>query len=392
MEGAWNRHVIDDISKGADGVRLADIDENGHMDMVTGWEEGGITRLYLHPGPGKVRAPWPAVTVGMTPSVEDAVFVDLDKDGSMDVVTCCEGNTKTMFVHWGPADRRQWLNSFAWRQQPLGRIEGKMAYMYCLPMQVDGQRGTDLVVGAKGQGAQIGWLESPEDPRDVDQYQWHPVCPAGWIMSLITTDMDGDGDEDIVTTDRKGHLRGCRWLDNPGRGPSQSQPWKNHFIGGQDWEVMFMRLADLDWDGFSDAVVAARTPDKQRILWFRRLDKTGLRWTEQEIIFPTGTGNAKAPAVGDIDRDGRMDVVFSCEGADGVRRGVMWLSYEKEPAENEWTAHDISGSEGIKFDRLELLDLDDDGDLDVLTCEESEPDSQGKRKGLGVFWYENPLQ
>ena len=44
----------------------------------------------------------------------------------------------------------------------------------------------------------------------------------------------------------------------------------------------------------------------------------------------------------------------------------------------------MSGPEGVKFDRIELLDLDADGDLDIITCEESHQ--------LGVFWYENPLK
>ncbi|MBN1816638.1 MAG: VCBS repeat-containing protein [Sedimentisphaerales bacterium] len=387
----WKRHTIDDASRGADGVRVADINGDGRLDVVTGWEEGGITRIYLYPGPEKVRDRWPAVTVGLTPSVEDAVFVDLDQDGALDVVTCCEGDTKSVFVHWGPVEGRRLLDSTAWRQEPLGKVQGSMQFMFCLPMQVDGQRGIDLVIGAKGQGAQIGWMKSPENPRKTENFSWHSICQAGWIMSLIAADMDGDGDEDIVTTDRKGDLRGCRWLENPGPGPSQSQPWKNHCIGGQDWEVMFMRLADLDGDGYTDAVVAARTANTQRILWFRRLDKTGLRWTLQEVVLPSHAGNAKAPAVGDIDGDGKMDVVFSCEGAEDDHRGVLWMSYKDKPTETQWTAHDISGPEGIKFDRMELLDLDGDGDLDVLACEESEPDSNGKRKGLGVFWYENPL-
>ncbi len=46
--------------------------------------------------------------------------------------------------------------------------------------------------------------------------------------------------------------------------------------------------------------------------------------------------------------------------------------------------HPISGPQGIKFDLVKLLDLDGDGDLDVLTCEE--------RDNLGVIWYENPLR
>ena len=42
----------------------------------------------------------------------------------------------------------------------------------------------------------------------------------------------------------------------------------------------------------------------------------------------------------------------------------------------------ISDAEGVKYDRIELLDLDRDGDLDMITCEE--------RAGLGVVWFENP--
>ena len=60
-----------------------------------------------------------------------------------------------------------------------------------------------------------------------------------------------------------------------------------------------------------------------------------------------------------------------------------WLS--PPPAnETDWQPHDIAGPEGIKYDRLELLDLDGDGDLDIITCEE--------RTNLGVIWYENPTR
>ncbi len=37
-------------------------------------------------------------------------------------------------------------------------------------------------------------------------------------MSILFRDMDGDGDSDVVITDRQGTLRGARWLENPGDG------------------------------------------------------------------------------------------------------------------------------------------------------------------------------
>ncbi len=60
------------------------------------------------------------------------------------------------------------------------------------------------------------------------------------------------------------------------------------------------------------------------------------------------------------------------------------MEYETSPTEQHWAAHDISGAAGSKFDLIELIDLDADGDLDVVACEEV--------ANLGVFWYENPLR
>ncbi len=60
------------------------------MDIATGWEEAGITKVYLHPGKERAKDVWPSVVVGKTPSVEGALFIDLDGDGDLDVLTCEE--------------------------------------------------------------------------------------------------------------------------------------------------------------------------------------------------------------------------------------------------------------------------------------------------------------
>jgi hypothetical protein len=70
----------------------------------------------------------------------------------------------------------------------------------------------DLVLASKGGNATIGWLQAPAQARDLDSWRWHPLYQAGWIMSLIAADIDGDGDSDVLASDRKGKSRGCFWL------------------------------------------------------------------------------------------------------------------------------------------------------------------------------------
>jgi hypothetical protein len=95
----WPRHVIDDSFRGADGDRLCDFDRDGFFDVVTGWEESGVVRLYRNPGPTKEAKPWPAVTIGKAGSPEDAVQFDIDGDGKLEVISCHEGKTQRVYVH-----------------------------------------------------------------------------------------------------------------------------------------------------------------------------------------------------------------------------------------------------------------------------------------------------
>jgi hypothetical protein len=376
---AWVRHTIDNSSRGADGVRLADVNADRLPDIITGWEQGGLVRVYQNPGTKAARRPWPAVTIGKVAAPEDAVLADLDGDGRLDAVSCCEGRTNTMFLHWAP-QRGEYLQSAAWQTEPLPASQGATSWMFCLPQQVDGRHGLDLVAGSKAKDACIGWFQAPADPRNAAAWTWHKLYQAGWIMSLVAADLDGDGDQDILATDRKGPDRGCLWLENPGPAAAAGA-WKQHRIGGGQREVMFLDYADLDRDGLLDVLVATRDGG---VLWHRRPSRDASQWETTEIRMPENTGTGKAVRAGDLDLDGRLDLVVSCENAQGAKSGCFWISSGGSPAEPDWTAHEISGPEGVKYDLLELLDLDGDGDLDVLTCEEA--------ANLGVFWYENPTR
>lgn len=400
-EGPWERHTLGggvEAMVGADGARLGDINGDGLMDVVTGFEGSSETWLFLNPGPGsEVRELWPSVSIGHTPEVEDAFFVDVDGDGRLDVVSSDEsGGSKNpkgeIRVHFAPSEG-DLLDAENWTVQPIPAASHVTEWMYSTAMQIDDEHGPDLVVAGKnhnqGDGtptSEIGWLRAPADPRnDPDGWAYYKLDDLGWTMSVINSDMDGDGDLDILLTDRKGANSGVRWLENPGPDASEqalTSPWQAHVISTGIAPALVV-VADLDGDQLEDVIVP--TLD-DRLLWYERLDSAGDEWTAHEIDWPGTFGQGKAVATADVNGDDRMDLILSSKSMRTEQPGVVWLEQPDDPRNAQWTRHDLSGPDSYgKYDLVQMIDLDGDGDLDVITTEESRDGY-----GFGVVWFENP--
>lgn len=202
----WKRHIIDNSARGADGVRLADVNGDGRPDITTGWEQGGTVRAYLNPGPSKSKEKWPGVTVGEAPNVEDAVFADLDGDGAVDVVSSCEGETRTHFVHWAPSRKIE---------LPAGSAQFKAVGAG----DVDGDGKVDLVVSfvrAKNKPGLI-WLSHDGSPF-TGRWSAHQLSGIDGVKHDVVAlaDLDGDGDLDAITTEEVTNL-GVIWYENPSK-------------------------------------------------------------------------------------------------------------------------------------------------------------------------------
>ena len=121
----WPLRIIDNTSEGADGVKFNDVNGDGLPDIATGWEEGGIVRAYLHPGPNAnkevVKEPWPFEHVGAAPDVEDAILIDLNNDQQFEVVASCEGKTQQVRL-FHKTDQ-------VWSHQDFPQLAGKNGCM-----------------------------------------------------------------------------------------------------------------------------------------------------------------------------------------------------------------------------------------------------------------------
>lgn len=365
----WTRHTIDQTLQGADGVRLGDFNGDQLPDIVSGWEESGVVRLYLHPGHARSKKPWPAVTVGKGKSPEDAVPLDIDGDGLLEVVSCHEGKLKRVFVHRFKAklnDDKHLLRSTNWESKPLEILDGQQ-WMFAAPIKLNGGRSA-MVLGSKNKGATLTLLKQDKPGQPIEEWTVKKIRQAGWVMSIQVIDMDADGDSDIVFSDRKGVHRGIGWLEQPDQNKLDkrkvdNQTWQEHSIGGKDNAILFIEAAP--------SRVLASTRNS---VWIEYKKTFGDNWVSASMSNPKDVVNGKAI------RSFKNGAIVLTANTAAARPSPTLPGIWLKPSGQQWQV--IDRTTQTKFDRIELIDIDGDGDLDILTCEE--------RRQLGVVWYENP--
>jgi len=98
---------------------------------------------------------------------------------------------------------------------------------------------------------------------------------------------------------------------------------------------------------------------------------------EHSVVDPEGAGRI---AIGDVDGDGKKDLVLHTwstnRGVDSDG-SVSWYRYP------DWARFIIKDQDHVFGDGIELVDLDSDGDLDVVTA-------KGNDNSAQVWWFRNP--
>lgn len=177
------------------------------------------------------------------------------------------------------------------------------------------------------------------------------------VHDVVVADLDGDGRPDVLTMSDKNNLRWYGIPDDP------ATPWARHDIGPSVHAGI--AVGDIDRDGDLDVV--------RSNVWFENADGKGLAWKEHANI-PFGVlkdpyPGATRAAVLDIDRDGDADVVMTTNEIRNPQ--IAWLE-NADGKGGAWRRHDLEAGDGAArgaYHSLAVADFDGDGDPDVFTCE-----------------------
>ena len=188
---------------------------------------------------------------------------------------------------------------------------------------------------------------------------------ADGALSVFTSDVDGDGDMDVLSASH--HDDKIAWYDNDGGSPPA---FTERVISTVANSAASVFAADVNGDGDTDVLSASWRDDK--IAWYENDGSPPPVFTER--VISTNAGYAFSVFAADVDGDGDMDVL----SASVLDNKIAW--YENDGGLLPVFTERVISTNAAKARAVFAADVDGDGDMDVLSA------SNGDDK---IAWYEN---
>ena len=228
---------------------------------------------------------------------------------------------------------------------------------------IDGDGDMDAL-SASQDDDKIAWYENTDGQGNFGSQQII-TTNANYAGSVYATDLDGDGDMDVLSASLNDNK--IAWYENTdGQGNFGSQQIITTNANG----AFSVYTTDIDGDGDMDVLSASFYDDK--IAWYENTDGQGSFGSQQ--IITANVDGARPVYATDIDGDGDMDVLSASYYDDEI----AW--YENTDGQGSFGSQQIITTNAVGAISVYAADIDGDGDMDVLSA--SFDDNK-------IAWYEN---
>ncbi|MHC4353398.1 MAG: FG-GAP repeat domain-containing protein [Planctomycetota bacterium] len=335
----WRRHAIADLPDRAMFIQAADVDGDGHRDLIAGgwwWKN-----------PGDPGESWKQATIG-EPLRNMAIVYDFDVDGDPDILgTEGVGAAKNIDFVWAENNGK---GRFKIRKN-INYTGGGDFLQGCAAARLG-----DTIRVALSWHRDGGGIHTLNVPAEPAADTWTTTLLSKTVSSppqgedLDFGDIDRDGDMDL--------LLGDIWLRNDG------DAWPTFRMGKiTKGEPDRVDLADVNGNGQLDAIVSLELGTD--IWWFEAPGDPTRAWTQHKLGVIAGQGFSMDTA--DFDGDGDPDVVIGEHRGKTENRVVV---FENTANGSIWRRHVIDKGPKNQIDHhdgTQAVDLDNDGDLDIIS-------------------------
>ena len=283
---------------GAWSVYAADMDNDGDMDLVSASKTDDTIAWYENDG--AANPSWVAADIDTNAIGARSVYIaDLDNDGDMDIVSASyNDNTIAWYENDGAANP-------TWSSVNIDTTASGATSVFAADLDNDGD--LDILASSANDNT-IAWYENDGG-----------VNPT-WAVSVIATsadvpilifasDMDNDGDVDIVSASKTDNT--IAWYENDG---AANPSWTAADIATNAENARAVFVTDMDNDGDMDILSASQ--DDDTIAWYENDGAANPSWTAADIV--TNIDGANFVFAADLDNDGDMDIAASSFNDDTI--------------------------------------------------------------------------